>query len=172
MNFIDKLNILIGNEQKTTTAAADPCWNGFGDPTPNFPGTIVSRSGTSVTYRFPLNDPCITVIVNEVNGRRPKMCGSGVGLPCCLRRNPSLTKCMQINTTFRIPYEGSGLSPAELDPNHLQVPPGSPILVVGTINVYPTGYEFTTNGAKPHLADMDALPLDQQTYYIDRQRQD
>lgn len=170
MNFIDKLNILVGNERKTTTAAGNPCWNGQG--TPVFPGKVVSRSestteeGNFITYGFPLDDPCITSIVNVT---KTKMCASQERMPCCSRRNPARTKCVEIKTMFIVPYEGSGLSPLELDPNHLQIPAGSPILVKGTINIYPSGYEFTTKEAKPHLADMDALPIINQTAYINRE---
>lgn len=169
MNFIDKLNILIGNEGKATAAPVKSCWDGMENPPVPFPGTVISRSNGGITYRFPKNDPCITSILNTVNRLPIKMCGGGVKSPCCVRRQaPGLTKCLEINTTFRIPYGGSGVVPSGQDPNQLQVPAGFPVIVKSTISVYPTGYELTAPSEKPHLADQDAMPLDQQARYIDR----
>ena len=68
MNFIDKLNVLIGNQGKATSAVArSRCWpDNDGRP---FTGTLmppVSGEIQNAVYSFPRNDPCITGIIRRI----------------------------------------------------------------------------------------------------------
>ena len=161
MNFIDKLNVLIGNGERAT-AAGSRCWPDNGrNP---FGGTLmppVSGELENAVYSFPRNDPCITRIIRNTTG----MCDvSGARLPCCMRQAGG--KCVEIRTWFIIPT-ASG-TPSGHGPDAIQVSGGSPILKKCVIHVLPSGYEVSVPRVKYQTILFDGTNWDHQGDFLNR----